>query len=117
MGLVHRDLKPANILVAILGGECDVSKVLDFGLVKLDRPDDGLQLTADYTVSGTPSFMSPEQATGELDIDGRADLYALGAVLYFLLMPLGIRRFIRLNKLDDSGDEELSPTLSGPPGE
>jgi serine/threonine-protein kinase len=85
MGLVHRDLKPANILVAILGGECDVSKVLDFGLVKLDRPDDGLQLTADYTVSGTPSFMSPEQATGELDIDGRADLYALGAVLYFLL--------------------------------
>ena len=53
--------------------------------MKLDRPDDGLQLTADYTVSGTPSFMSPEQATGELDIDGRADLYALGAVLYFLL--------------------------------
>ena len=45
-----------------------------------------------------------------------ATLAAL-TVLYFLLMPLGIRRFIRLNKLDDSGDEELSPTLSGPPGE
>ena len=62
-GLVHRDLKPANILVAILGGKCDVAKVLDFGLVKLTAAPDAPQLTADYTVSGTPQYMSPEQAT------------------------------------------------------
>jgi len=82
--LVHRDLKPANLFVAILGGKCDVAKVLDFGLVKLTTPE-ATQLTADYTVSGTPQFMSPEQAMGATEIDGRADIYALGAILYFML--------------------------------
>jgi len=84
-GLVHRDLKPANILVAILGGKCDVAKVLDFGLVKLNATPDAPQLTADYTVSGTPQYMSPEQATSTAGVDGRADLYSLGAILYFVL--------------------------------
>jgi serine/threonine-protein kinase len=82
--LVHRDLKPANLFVAILGGKCDVAKVLDFGLVKLTAPE-ATQLTADYTVSGTPQYMSPEQAMGATEIDGRADIYALGAILYFML--------------------------------
>ncbi|HKI19248.1 MAG TPA: serine/threonine-protein kinase, partial [Isosphaeraceae bacterium] len=82
--LVHRDLKPANLFVAILGGKCDIAKVLDFGLVKLTTPQ-ATQLTADYTVSGTPQFMSPEQAMGASEIDGRADIYALGAILYFML--------------------------------
>jgi serine/threonine-protein kinase len=85
MGMVHRDLKPANIFVAILGGQCDIAKVLDFGIVKQAQPSDGMQLTADYTVSGTPSYMSPEQAKGNKDVDGRSDLYALGAVMYFAL--------------------------------
>jgi serine/threonine-protein kinase len=84
-GLVHRDLKPANILVAILGGRCDIAKVLDFGLVKLTANPEAPQLTADYTVSGTPQFMSPEQATASPDLDGRADIYSLGAILYFVL--------------------------------
>jgi eukaryotic-like serine/threonine-protein kinase len=86
-GMIHRDLKPANILVAVLGGECDVAKVLDFGLVKLTDPAAaaGPQLTAEYSVSGTPAFMSPEQAFAQGDIDGRADLYALGAILYFMV--------------------------------
>ena len=84
-GLVHRDLKPANILVAILGGKCDFAKVLDFGLVKLTATPGALQLTADYTVSGTPQYMSPEQATATAGVDGRADIYSLGAVLYFML--------------------------------
>jgi serine/threonine-protein kinase len=83
-GLVHRDLKPANILVAILGGKCDVAKVLDFGLVKLTANPNAPQLTADYTVSGTPQYMSPEQATAA-ELDGRADIYSLGAILYFML--------------------------------
>ncbi len=84
-GLVHRDLKPANILVAILGGKCDFAKVLDFGLVKLTATPDAPQLTADYTVSGTPQYMSPEQATATAGVDGRADIYSLGAILYFML--------------------------------
>jgi eukaryotic-like serine/threonine-protein kinase len=84
-GLVHRDLKPANILVAILGGKCDFAKVLDFGLVKLTATPDAPQLTADYTVSGTPQYMSPEQATATASVDGRADIYSLGAILYFML--------------------------------
>jgi eukaryotic-like serine/threonine-protein kinase len=85
LGLVHRDLKPANILVAILGGKCDFAKVLDFGLVKLTATPDAPQLTADYTVSGTPQYMSPEQATATAGVDGRADIYSLGAILYFML--------------------------------
>ena len=84
-GLVHRDLKPANILVAILGGKCDFAKVLDFGLVKLTATPDAPQLTADYTVSGTPQYMSPEQAIATASVDGRADIYSLGAILYFML--------------------------------
>jgi serine/threonine-protein kinase len=85
LGLVHRDLKPANILVAILGGKCDVAKVLDFGLVKLSPESGAVQLTSDYTVSGTPQYMSPEQATASADVDGRADIYSLGGILYFML--------------------------------
>jgi serine/threonine-protein kinase len=83
-GLVHRDLKPANILVAIMGGKCDVAKVLDFGLVKLTAAPDAPQLTADFTVSGTPQYMSPEQASAA-ELDGRADLYSLGGILYFMV--------------------------------
>jgi len=86
LGLVHRDIKPANIHVTILGGRCDVPKVLDFGLVKVENPRDGLtNLTAQFTVSGTPTFMSPEQARGISEVDGRTDLYSLGAILYFML--------------------------------
>jgi serine/threonine-protein kinase len=84
-GLVHRDLKPANILVAILGGKCDVAKVLDFGLVKLTANPEAPQLTGEYMVSGTPLYMSPEQAMASPTLDGRADLYSLGAILYFML--------------------------------
>jgi serine/threonine-protein kinase len=84
-GLVHRDLKPANIFVAVLGGQCDVAKVLDFGVVKQQQPTDGRQLTVMYTVSGTPLYMSPEQAMASPDLDGRSDLYSLGAILYFML--------------------------------
>ena len=86
LGLVHRDIKPANIHITILGGRCDVAKVLDFGLVKVENPRDGLQnITAQFTVSGTPTFMSPEQARGISNVDGRTDLYSLGAILYFML--------------------------------
>jgi serine/threonine-protein kinase len=84
LGLVHRDLKPANIFVAIRGGEFDVAKVLDFGLVK--QSGEGIaELTSDMVVSGTPAYMAPEQAMGERQLDGRADIYAIGAIVYFML--------------------------------
>jgi serine/threonine-protein kinase len=85
LGMVHRDLKPANVFVAVRGGEWDVAKVLDFGLVKLTRDPGAAPLTSDTMVSGTPLFMAPEQAAAEGTLDARADLYALGAVMYFAL--------------------------------
>jgi serine/threonine-protein kinase len=85
LGLVHRDLKPANVFVAVRGGESDVAKVLDFGLVKLTKDPAAAALTGDLTVSGTPLYMAPEQATGDRALDARADIYALGAMLYYAL--------------------------------
>jgi eukaryotic-like serine/threonine-protein kinase len=85
MGLVHRDLKPQNVFVAVRGGESDVSKVLDFGLVKLTSDPAAAHLTSDMTISGTPMFMAPEQTVGDRSLDARADIYALGAVMYHAL--------------------------------
>ena len=85
LGLVHRDLKPANVFVAVRGGEADVAKVLDFGLVKLTRDPGAPELSSDMTVSGTPMYMAPEQAVGDRSLDARADIYALGAMIYFAL--------------------------------
>jgi serine/threonine-protein kinase len=69
--------------VAQVGGECDVAKVLDFGLVKITHGPDAGELTTDQRVSGTPAFMPPEQSTGQKDLDPRADIYALGAIAYY----------------------------------
>ncbi len=84
-GMVHRDLKPGNIIVATLGGQHDVAKLLDFGLVHdvSSSSDDG-RLTRTGTVVGTPAYMCPEQAGGE-PVDARSDLYSLGAVAFFML--------------------------------
>lgn len=85
MGLIHRDLKPANIFAASRGGVYDVAKLLDFGLAKPVMDDDVAQLTQDGTITGSPLYMSPEQATGDREPDARSDIYSLGAVLYCLL--------------------------------
>jgi eukaryotic-like serine/threonine-protein kinase len=85
LGLVHRDLKPANLFIAVRGGESDVAKVLDFGLVKLTKDPGVAALTSDMTVSGTPLYMAPEQAVGDRALDARADIYALGAMMYYAL--------------------------------
>jgi serine/threonine-protein kinase len=86
-GLVHRDIKPANIYLCRLGVECDFVKVLDFGLVKhvtsIER-DPGRDITQADMVPGTPSYVAPEMIRGD-PVDGRADLYALGCVAYWLL--------------------------------
>jgi predicted Ser/Thr protein kinase len=85
LGLVHRDIKPANIMLNRRGGEPDVVKVLDFGLVKAidDRRQAGL--THDASLTGTPLYMSPEAIEFPNSVDARSDLYAVGAVGYFLL--------------------------------
>ena len=86
-GLVHRDIKPANIHLGRLGLRHDFVKVLDFGLVKsvAGGPAGEPSLaTAAGSTPGTPAYMAPEMALGEA-VDGRADLYALGCVAYYLL--------------------------------
>ena len=85
VGLIHRDIKPGNIFAACRGGVYDVAKLLDFGLVKPIMDDQPLDLTAEGTVTGSPLFMSPEQATGDSSADVRIDIYALGAVAYYLV--------------------------------
>lgn len=85
VGLVHRDLKPANIFCAYRGGEFDVAKLLDFGLAKPVVQVEDASLTQEGAVTGSPMFLSPEQATGEREADVRSDIYSLGAVMYFLL--------------------------------
>jgi serine/threonine protein kinase len=84
-GLVHRDIKPANIHVGHVGIHDDFVKVLDFGLVKSVAASSEVSLgTAVGRTPGTPAYMAPEMALGET-VDGRADLYALGCVAYYLL--------------------------------
>jgi serine/threonine-protein kinase len=87
-GLVHRDIKPANIILCERGGVPDTAKVVDFGLVKeLDASEDtaSLALSGANTIMGTPLYLPPEAITEPSKVDGRSDLYAVGAVLYFLL--------------------------------
>lgn len=84
-GLVHRDIKPGNIFAAERGGIHDVAKLLDFGLVKPLAELGSAELTQEGAITGSPLYMSPEQAVGETKSDVRSDIYSLGGVAYFLL--------------------------------
>lgn len=84
MGLVHRDIKPANVMLNRRGGEGDVVKVLDFGLV-MARQDPSNASSGKGSMAGTPLYMSPEAFQMPNSVDACSDLYAVGAVGYFLL--------------------------------
>ncbi len=84
LGLVHRDIKPGNIFLCRSGTDVDFVKVLDFGLVKETARMD-VSLTQTGFITGTPGFMAPEMALGKKEIDGRADLYSLACVGFYLL--------------------------------
>ena len=96
-GLIHRDIKPANLMICVYGGIPDFLKVLDFGLVKDIGGGDALApggswgesgdaaLSQDGSLLGTPLYMAPEGMSEPQRVDARADIFALGAVGYFLL--------------------------------
>ena len=88
VGLIHRDIKPANVILCERGGMPDVAKVVDFGLVRsvvTTGGDATMMMTTTNMLTGTPLYMAPESIKGAEFADGRSDLYALGAVGYFLL--------------------------------
>jgi serine/threonine-protein kinase len=117
-GLIHRDIKPANLMISVYGGIPDFLKVLDFGLVKdvgsveqprdveARDPADDATLSQDGSLLGTPLYMAPEGMSSPSDVDARADLFALGAVGYFLLTghsPFPGRTAIEVFKMERQG--------------
>jgi eukaryotic-like serine/threonine-protein kinase len=101
VGLVHRDVKPANVMLCSRATVADFVKVLDFGLAKQLRGPSDLDLSTDGRLVGTPLYVSPEAILGAAPLDGRADLYALGAVGYFLLS--GAPPFVGTSVVDVCG--------------
>ena len=84
--LVHRDIKPANVIVCVRAGQYDVAKLLDFGMVRqVGREAIAETVTNEGAIVGTPAYMSPEQIESSASLDGRSDVYSVGAVAYFLL--------------------------------
>ncbi len=85
VNLIHRDIKPSNIMLVEQGGKPDVGKVLDFGLVKELEGAEDVALTQANSITGTPQYLSPEGIVAPDTVDARSDIYALGAVGYYLL--------------------------------
>jgi serine/threonine-protein kinase len=83
--IVHRDIKPSNIYLTHRGGLYDFVKVLDFGLAKQLEVQESVALTKTGVAVGTPRYISPEAIKGAENIDGRSDLYCLGAVAYWMI--------------------------------
>jgi serine/threonine protein kinase len=84
-GVVHRDLKPDNIFLVPQKDELPWIKIIDFGVSKCTQNEEQTKLTREGSLLGTPSYMAPEQARGEVNLDQRTDLYAMGVILYEML--------------------------------
>ena len=114
LDIVHRDLKPENVMLVEKAADPDFVKVLDFGIAKvpIGETQDGASgkpITKVGMVFGTPEYMAPEQALGQA-VDGRADLYALGVILYEMLA--GLRPFSSKSQVGILGQQLSKP----PPG-
>ena len=89
-GMVHRDIKPDNVMICERGGEFDFVKLLDFGIVKrIDaapdpHPDENRMLTKQVRLLGTPAYMAPERIGQPSGVDARADVYGVGALIFYL---------------------------------
>ena len=84
-GLVHRDIKPENLMICRRGEEPDVVKILDFGIAKRIDSAHSRNLTRGLRILGTPLYMAPERLRNPAEVDTRADIYAVGAVAFFML--------------------------------
>lgn len=96
LGLIHRDIKPANIMLCDRGGAVDTVKVLDFGMVR-DQLSGSVEF--DGNLSGTPTYMAPECFTNPMEVDSRVDVFAVGAVGFFLLTGKPLLEANNLNEL------------------
>lgn len=112
VGLVHRDLKPGNIIIASLGGQHDVAKLLDFGLVQDLSADADTRLTRTGMLLGTPAYMSPEQAMGNTEVDPRGDIYSLGAVAFYMLTGRPPFQGKSIGEVLSAHRSDLPPSLS-----
>jgi hypothetical protein len=92
-GLIHRDIKPSNIMLCERGGDFDVVKVLDFGLVKNVARPQHTEITKKTQIGGTPLYMAPERLTDQNAVDARSDIYSLAAVTYHLLAAQPIHQY------------------------
>jgi len=85
VGIIHRDLKPANCFVVSHDGAADFIKLVDFGISKVQDPDDAMHLTQEGSSMGTPLYVSPEQARDATKADARSDIYSVSAMFYEML--------------------------------
>ena len=123
LGVVHRDLKPENLLVSRTHSGQDFVKVLDFGLAKLSEGEDNSSVTSAGSIVGTPYYMSPEQIRAEEEVDHRADIYSLGALIYRLVTadnafnaktPVGVLTKHLTDEVE--APSKRYPVLNIPPG-